>query len=97
MGDGIGGPVVRCISGNAFELDVTHYRKDNQEQYSRIENKEFCDIFNQVYNDYQNQIIILENFMLLSRELPCWIDRQGLLVEDKLKHMPYNKCNHVHV
>ena len=37
MGDGIGGPVVRCISGNAFELDVTHYRKDNQEQYSRIE------------------------------------------------------------
>ena len=37
MGDGIGGPVVRCISGNAFEIDVTHYRKDNQEQYSRIE------------------------------------------------------------
>ena len=36
MGDGIGGPVVRCISG-AFELDVTHYRKDNQEQYGRIE------------------------------------------------------------
>ena len=37
MGDGIGGPVIRCISGNVFELDVTHYRKDNQEQYSRIE------------------------------------------------------------
>ena len=37
MGDGIGGPVVRCISGNAFELDVTHYRKDNQEQYSKVE------------------------------------------------------------
>ena len=37
MGDGIGGPVVRCVTGNAFELDVTHYRKDNQEQYSRIE------------------------------------------------------------
>ena len=37
MGDGIGGPVVRCISGNAFELDVTHYRKDNQEQYGKIE------------------------------------------------------------
>ena len=37
MGDGIGGPVLRCISGNVFELDVTHYRKDNQEQYSRIE------------------------------------------------------------
>ena len=37
MGDGIGGPVVRCISGNVFELDVTHYRKDNQEQYSKLE------------------------------------------------------------
>ena len=37
MGDGIGGPVVRCISGNEFELDVTHYRKDNQEQYGRLE------------------------------------------------------------
>ena len=38
MGDGIGGPViVRCISGNAFELDVTHYRKDNQDQYSKTE------------------------------------------------------------
>ena len=37
MGDGIGGPGVRCISGNVFELDVTHYRKDNQEQYSKLE------------------------------------------------------------
>jgi len=37
MGDGIGGPVVKCISGNAFELNVTHYRKDNKEQYSKIE------------------------------------------------------------
>ena len=26
MGDGIGGPVIRCVAGNAFELDVTHYR-----------------------------------------------------------------------
>ena len=37
MGDGIGGPVMRCLSGNTFELDVTHYRKDNEEQYSKIE------------------------------------------------------------
>ena len=37
MGDGIGGPIIKCISGNAFELDVTHYRKDNKEQYSKIE------------------------------------------------------------
>ena len=37
MGDGIGGPIIKCISGNAFELNVTHYRKDNKEQYSKIE------------------------------------------------------------
>ena len=37
MGDGIGGPIFKCISGNAFELNVTHYRKDNKEQYSKIE------------------------------------------------------------
>ena len=37
MGDGIGGPVMRCLSGNTFELGVTHYRKDNGEQYSKIE------------------------------------------------------------
>jgi len=37
MGDGIGGPVLRCLSGNVFELNVTHFRKDNQEQYDQIE------------------------------------------------------------
>jgi len=37
MGDGIGGPVLRCLAGNAFELNVTHYRKDNNEQYDQIE------------------------------------------------------------
>lgn len=37
MGDGIGGPVIRCITGNAFEISVTHFRKDNKEQYSNME------------------------------------------------------------
>ena len=37
MGDGIGGPVLRCMTGNAFEMNVTHYRKDNKEQYDQIE------------------------------------------------------------
>lgn len=37
MGDGIGGPVIACISGNAFEMSVTHFRKDNKEQYSNTE------------------------------------------------------------
>lgn len=37
MGDGIGGPVIRCLSGNTFEMSVTHFRKDNKEQYDNIE------------------------------------------------------------
>ena len=37
MGDGIGGPVLRCLTGNAFEMNVTHFRKDNKEDYDQIE------------------------------------------------------------
>jgi hypothetical protein len=37
MGDGIGGPVIGCLSGNTFELSVTHFRKDNKEEYGKIE------------------------------------------------------------
>ena len=37
MGDGIGGPVLGCLSGNTFEMSVTHFRKDNAEQYDKIE------------------------------------------------------------
>ena len=37
MGDGIGGPVMRCLSGNAFEMSVTHFRKDNKEEYGTVE------------------------------------------------------------
>ncbi len=37
MGDGIGGPVMGCLSGNIFQMYVTHFRKDNQEEYSKTE------------------------------------------------------------
>jgi len=37
MGDGIGGPVIGCLSNNAFELLVTHFRKDNKEEYAKTE------------------------------------------------------------
>ena len=37
MGDGIGGPVLGCLSGDIFEMSVTHFRKDNAEQYDKIE------------------------------------------------------------
>ena len=37
MGDGIAGPVVGCIAHNAFELLITHFRKDNKEEYGKTE------------------------------------------------------------
>ena len=37
MGDGIGGPVIGCLSNNIFELLVTHFRKDNKEDYAKTE------------------------------------------------------------
>ena len=37
MGDGIGGPVIGCLSGNIFQMYVTHFRKDNSEEYSKTE------------------------------------------------------------
>lgn len=30
-------PVIRCLSGNTFEMSVTHSRKDNKEEYSKVE------------------------------------------------------------
>ena len=37
MGDGIGGPVISILANNAFELLLTHNRKDNKEEYGNTE------------------------------------------------------------
>ncbi len=37
MGDGIGGPVLACLSSDTFEMSITHFRKDNKVQYDKIE------------------------------------------------------------
>ncbi|MCV0411400.1 hypothetical protein [Nitrosarchaeum sp.] len=37
MGDGIGGPVIRCLSNNTFEMLITHFRKDNKDEYAKTE------------------------------------------------------------
>jgi len=37
MGDGIGGAVLSCLSSDTFEMSVTHFRKDNKDQYDKIE------------------------------------------------------------
>ena len=37
MGDGIGGAVIAVLTNNAFELLVSHTRKDNQDDYGKTE------------------------------------------------------------
>ena len=37
MGDGIGGAVIAVLTNNAFELLVSHTRKDNQGDYGKTE------------------------------------------------------------
>lgn len=37
MGDGIGGTVIGILTNNAFELLITHHRKDNKEEYGKTE------------------------------------------------------------
>ena len=37
MGDGIGGPVIGILTNNAFELLVSHVRKDNKDDYGKTE------------------------------------------------------------
>ena len=37
MGDGIGGPVIGILTNNAFEMLVSHVRKDNKEEYGKAE------------------------------------------------------------
>ena len=37
MGDGIAGPVTGVLAGNTFEILVTHFRKDNAEEYGKVE------------------------------------------------------------
>ena len=37
MGDGIGGPVMGILTNNAFQLLVSHVRKDNKNEYGKTE------------------------------------------------------------
>ena len=55
MGDGIGGPVRVCLSGNTFEMYVTHFRKDNKEQYDKIERITISKVDNPDQPQYQEQ------------------------------------------
>lgn len=55
MGDGIGGPVIECLTGNAFKMSVTHFRKDNQEQYGNIEKVIIAKVDNPDNPQYQEK------------------------------------------
>jgi regulator of replication initiation timing len=46
MGDGIGGPVLECLTGNIFRMYVTHFRKDNSEEYSKLEKIQIAKVEN---------------------------------------------------
>ena len=37
MGDGIGGPVLGILGSNVFEMTISHVRKDNKDEYGRVE------------------------------------------------------------
>lgn len=37
MGDGIAGPVIGILAHNSFEILVSHFRKDNKEEYGKSE------------------------------------------------------------
>ncbi|KAF6242827.1 hypothetical protein C6988_06495 [Nitrosopumilus sp. b1] len=55
MGDGIGGPVINCLSGDVFEMSVTHFRKDNKEQYDVLERIQISKIDNPDEPQYQEK------------------------------------------
>ena len=55
MGDGIGGPVIGCLSGNAFEMAVTHFRKDNKEEYGKTERIVIAKVDNPDEPQYQEK------------------------------------------
>jgi hypothetical protein len=62
MGDGIGGPVTGCLSGNTFEMSVTHFRKDNKEEYGKIERIMIAKVDNPDNPQYQERT--LDNLIL---------------------------------
>ena len=57
MGDGIGGPVIGCLSGDTFEMSVTHFRKDNKEQYDKIERITIAKIDNPDNPEYKEMTL----------------------------------------
>ena len=71
MGDGIGGPVLRCLSGNIFEMSVTHFRKDNKEQYDQIERIVIAKVDNPENPQYEDKTADDLNRTLKGKFVTC--------------------------
>jgi len=57
MGDGIGGPVIGCLAGDTFEMHVTHFRKDNKEEYGKVERIMIAKVDNPDAPQYENRTL----------------------------------------
>ena len=55
MGDGIGGAVLSCLSGDTFEMSVSHFRKDNTKQYDKTERIKIAKVDNPEAPQYEER------------------------------------------
>lgn len=71
MGDGIGGPVIGCLSNNTFEMLVTHFRKDNKDEYSKTERIIIAKIDNPEEPEYKETTKVDLEMALTGKFVSC--------------------------
>jgi len=71
MGDGIGGSIIVFLSNNAFELLITHHRKDNKEEYGKTEKIIIAKIDNPDSPQYKEKTQVDLEIALKGRFVTC--------------------------
>ncbi len=71
MGDGIGGPVIGCLSNNTFEMLVTHFRKDNKDEYAKTERIIIAKIDNPEEPEYKETTKVDLEMALTGKFVSC--------------------------
>ena len=71
MGDGIGGSIIVFLSNNAFELLITHHRKDNKEEYWKTEKIIIAKIDNPDKPQYEEKTQVDLEIALKGRFVTC--------------------------
>jgi hypothetical protein len=71
MGDGIGGPVIGCLTGNAFEMTVTHFRKDNKDEYGKTERIVIAKVDNPDTPQYREKTLVELEQALKGKFVTC--------------------------